>query len=230
MADLTISEKTRRNKSWQSEFFLKYSIISAIGFTLLSIALILIATSIWDSFDWLTRTLSNLGRPENGLSSPFLNSAYMLASVGTFPFFVYVARESLKSTYNSVKLHGIMFILACVAIGGLSIFSDASETYIIHLGFSSAFFLFATLGMLLPIPRWLMRKGTRKYGILNLVIFLIALIPWIIEFAFFGAGLWSNQAIPEFISVIIYALLIITYSIRAWFDGIAQDSSGAEKN
>lgn len=216
-----MNESKTNEKPWQNEFFLKYAIISAISFTILSIVLILVATTIWEPFDWYTRTLSNLGRPENGLSSPFLNSAYMLASAGTFPFFVYVTREFIKSEYNSVKLHGVMFVFACVAIAGLSIYSDASPTYIIHLGFSSAFFLFATLGMLLPVLRWLMSKSTRKYGIINIIIFLIALVPWIIEFAFSGAGIWTNQAIPEFISVIVYALVIVVYSLRAWFEGLA---------
>lgn len=210
-------------KPWQNEFFLKYAIASAWISAILAIYLILYATTLWEDWDWWSKTLSNLGNPNKGITSPILNGAYIIGGMGAFPFFFYFARETFRHDGNFAKLGSIFLILSAVAICTMGILTDFDATLDAHRGASLTFFIGFGFFLLFTSISWIRQPPMRKYVLINMILLAIGAGVWILDGS--DSAPWTNQAIPEFISVLCFMSLIAIYTVKAWFSGLSQQKN-----
>lgn len=195
-------------------FFLKYALASALGATGLAIALILVATELWPPFTWLDDTLSNLGNPEHPESAPVFNAAYLIASTGVLPFFSYHLREGIRDEPWGAKLGAACLPVAAGAVALLAIFTDYSPTLHVHRACSLTFFVALACALLFTATSWLRDPMTRPYALVFLVALAGVGAAWGIDAAPWAP--WQNQAIPEFVSVLLYASVVLALGHRAW--------------
>ncbi|MHA1340404.1 MAG: DUF998 domain-containing protein [Promethearchaeota archaeon] len=188
----------------KKDSYLIYFVISAIAGIIICIYLILYATTLWEEFDWLTRTLSNLGNPlKCPRSAPILNGAYVLGGMSVMPFNFYILKKTWMNTNeNFAKLALIFLYLSSILVIALGFFTEMTDY---HLTVSTSFFISFELSLLFMFFSWIVRKKTRKYAIVNIIIFLIIGGIWLINSTIpdaTGIKFWSHDAIPEFTSVL----------------------------
>jgi hypothetical membrane protein len=204
----------------QRDFFVKYAVVQALIVVPVGIFLILYGSTLYPNFNWISRTISNMGNPTRGVgynSASLVDGAYVIAGLGTIPLFVHYARIFNHSTHRGLRVGGKLIVLAAIDIGFLGI---ASENFdVLHIAVSNLFFLLIALSILCIGLGWWRMPGERRWAILNFIVLFVAVGQWLVYFTIFQ-GTSVNQALFEFATVIEFGIIIITYSFKAYKLGL----------
>ncbi|MFH1820914.1 MAG: DUF998 domain-containing protein [Methanobacteriota archaeon] len=177
---------TRANNSIiPEEKRLKLAGLCGVAAPIVALSCIFIAISLSPWFNWSANALSDLGIGE---AAWVFNLGLMAGGILSMVFVV-----GMFSPFNdSVRRLGtLVFFLGALSLVGIGAFSEAAGR--IHFYFSVAFFVLVPISLLL-IGAGFVLTGSRKFGVLTVVIGVLAALPW--------AFSWSSVAVPELLSAL----------------------------
>ncbi len=186
-----------------------------IGFA--SIALAVLVSASW--FNWFTNALSDLGHPTmlggiNGV--PGFNPAALIFNVGMFitgiiTLFPGFQLIRVKRTEKSLigKLGGLLFIASMIFLSGVGIFHEG--LVFPHIITAGGFFISLMLASILYGISLLRFVGTRREGMLTLLLSIIIALTF-----FFGFRLIPGAAIPEMIIAVAGFLWLLPICFRLY--------------
>lgn len=179
--------------SRRSHVWIKLSGIMGIVTPIVAFACILLSISSYPPFSWTNNALSDLGVKE-GITAPLFNSGLIISGIFVLVFAIGLFR--LLPNNLTSKIGILIFISAALALTTIGIFPENSKP--MHYFVSVAFFAFFPTAMFV-ISAALLYVRKLKTGLFTLVIAIVSIIPWAIEFSVrFAPGV----AIPEALSAL----------------------------
>jgi len=168
-------------------------------------------SSWWSLTDNAISDLGNIKRP--WVNYPYvLNTTLMIAGACTTYFLIFLFME-LKS--KIAKAGAGIFILGTISLFLIGVFPEEASIleFEPHYYVSWGFFLFSSFGMLIIGIAALLKKETRLFGLVTIVIFVVS---WIL--AVVALKTFKGVAIAEFIGA--FALFIWLYLAVLWKNGL----------
>jgi hypothetical membrane protein len=177
----------------RAHVWVKLSGIMGVVTPFVAFACILLSISSYPLFSWTNNALSDLGVKE-GITAPLFNSGLIISGIFALVFAAGLLRLLPNSLISRIGI--LIFIFAALALTAIGIFPENAKP--MHYFASVAFFaLFATA--MLVVSAALLYARKLKTGLFTLVIAIVSIIPWAIEFSIrFVPGV----AIPEAISAL----------------------------
>jgi len=195
-----------KNVTW-----LKISGVSGIVAPVVAFTFISLAIAYSPQFSWTENALSDLGVVE-GVTAVLFNSGLIIGGILAIIFasglFIFLRNRVLG------KIGAFIFTLAALALVAIGVFTE--NFGIIHYYVSVAFFMFATISMLVICATFFI-MGKVKMGLFTFPIAITAALVWVLQFVMRYV---PNVAIPETIS----ALLASTWTIVLGFQMLKQGS------
>ena len=179
--------------SRRAHVWVKLSGIMGVVTPIVAFACILLSISSYQPFSWTNNALSDLGVKE-GITAPLFNSGLIISGISVLVFAAGLFRLLPNSLISRIGI--LIFVSAALALTAIGIFPENSKP--MHYFASVAFFaLFPTAMFVISASLLCARK--LKTGLFTLVIAIVCIIPWAIEFSIrFVPGV----AIPEAISAL----------------------------
>jgi hypothetical membrane protein len=170
-------------------------------------ALVFIGASIlsYPEFSWTQNALSDLGVVP-GITAPLFNFGLFLSGVLALNFTIglfILFRESIVG-----KVGAAVFVLACLALEGISFFPENMRPY--HYDFSVAFFVLMPIALLV-IVGYYVKTRQRGMAAFTLVLAVIAAVPWVLQFT---VPYVSGVAIPEAIAATAGCVWVLALSYK----------------
>ncbi len=148
-----------------------------------------IASFRW--FNWTTNALSDLG-VVYGTTATLFNFGLFLSGLLALNFSIglfILSRESIIG-----KVGASIFVLASLALEGISIFSEDFPPF--HYIFSVAFFVFMPIALLV-IAVYYLKTHKKWMATFTLLVAIVSALPWVLQFT---VPYVSGVAVPEAIS------------------------------
>jgi hypothetical membrane protein len=179
----------------------------AAGFITPVSALLFIGASIlsYREFSWTQNALSDLGVVP-GITATLFNFGLFLSGVLALNFTIGLFILFHESAVG--KLGATVFVLACLALEGISFFPENMHPY--HYYFSVAFFVLMPIALLV-IVGYYMKSSQRGMAAFTLLLALVAAVPWVLQFT---VPYVSGVAIPEAISATAGCVWVLALSYK----------------
>jgi len=180
--------------------WLKLAGLCGVATPIVALSCIFIAISLSPWFSWSSNALSDLGVGE---ASWVFNSGLIAGGILTMilagSMFVSFRDQALR------RIGAVILLIDAFSLIGIGLFSEAAGR--IHFYFSVAFF------MLFPVSLFLLGIGavkatSRKFGILTIVIGVLAALPWVFR--------WDAVAVPEMLSALTASAWIVIQGARVY--------------
>jgi len=177
--------------SLKSKIWVRISGICGIISPIFAFSLIFLAINSYELFDWELNALSDLG-VVSGITATLFNFGLIGGGLITLVFVI-----GLFMFIDKIKLSRIslfFFILTNIFLIAIGLFPENIKP--VHYFVSVAFFACLSIFLLLSSISFIL-NGQSYLGIFSLSIFIVATIPWILNFS---SNLFTAVAIPEAIS------------------------------
>jgi len=157
------------------------------------LTLILLSISSFSQFSWTENALSDLGI-QSGATAMVFNSALIVGGLLSIIFAsglnVYLKKSALG------RIGAFIFALDCLALIAIGVFPENVKPT--HYYVSVIFFALYPISMLF-ITVGFLRMARRELGLFTLLSALVAIVIWVVQFAFHFV---SNVAIPETVAAL----------------------------